>query len=103
MSNKFNNIINLIDMQIYNMETKGLKPNRNILGIKIFKYLESHMHYYEIHREPNYEYHAVIMGLPITVDKINKNLIFVSCGTEVEYDLENDKEKFMGVLQWQNQ
>ena len=101
MNSKFNSIIDIIDFQIYEIRRKGLEPNRVILGIKIFNYLESHMHYYEIYREPYYEYHAVIMGLPITVDTTNKNLISVSCGTEVEYDLESDKEKFMDVLQWQ--
>lgn len=101
MKDKYTEIINLIDMQIYDIEIKGLKPSRIILGINIYKYLESELLPYWGNKTPYHGYEAVIMGLPITVDTTNKNLISVSCGTEVEYDLESDKEKFMDVLQWQ--
>ena len=101
MRDKYTEIINLIDMQIYDIERKGLKPNRIILGIKIYKYLELELHRY--YGMPSCDYDAVIMGLPVTVDTTNKNLISVSCGTELNYDLDSGKEKFMGVLQWQNQ
>ena len=98
----FQEIMNIIDMQIYDIRAHGLEPSRIILGIRVYKYLESSVNWYDLHKAPPYEYDAVIMGLPVTVDTANKNLISVSCGTEIEYDFENSEGKYIEVLKWQN-
>lgn len=98
----FHEIIDIIDMQIYDIRVHGLEPSRIILGIRVYKYLESRINWYDMHKAPYYEYDAVIMGLPVTVDTTNKNLISVSCGTEIEYDFENNEGKYIEVLKWEN-
>ena len=98
----FHEIMDIIDMQIYDIRVHGLEPSRIILGIRVYKYLEFRINWYDIHKAPSYEYDAVIMGLPVTVDTTNKNLISVSCGTEIEYDFENNEGKYIEVLKWGN-
>lgn len=98
----FNEILNIIDMQICNVRAHGLEPSRIILGIRVYKYLECSINWYDLHEAPPYEYKAVIMGLPVTVDTTNKNLISVSCGAEIEYDFENSEGNFIEVLKWKN-
>lgn len=93
-------IIEIIDTQIFNMRLKNIEPNRIILGINLYNYLYSRMKWYDFQKVPFYEYRAVIFGLPVSVDIANKNLIMVSVGDELEFDLDNNEAKFKGVKLW---
>lgn len=105
VSKRFDQFITQLKMQEYDMMRFGMEPNRIVLGVNVYHFLESEFRYgrYAVIEYHNDDVVAYMLGFPITIDHQNKWLIQVCSGCQMDgkellypgkIDTEELKEEF---------
>lgn len=90
-----NKVIEKIRNYYYHSYSKhGIKPTRVVLGIDVFNAVRLETQQRPILNGVRTEHDGKLtcFGLPVTIDMLNPNLIYVGVGEDYTLELEGDKE-----------